>query len=61
MCSSDLGFATADTLQQAENAILSRSQPLFSYSPSEDGVFGVFDVEVFVHDPIINTDGSGLG
>ena len=28
---------------------------------SEDGVFGVFDVEVFVHDPIINTDGSGLG
>ena len=28
---------------------------------SEDGVFGVFDVEVFVHDPIISTDGSGLG
>ena len=27
----------------------------------EDGVFGVFDVEVFVHDPIISTDGSGLG
>ena len=28
---------------------------------SQDGVLRVFDVEVFVHDPIINTDGSGLG
>ena len=27
----------------------------------EDGVFGMFDVSVFVHAPIINTDGSGLG
>ena len=29
--------------------------------PCQDGVLRVFDVEVFVHDPIINTDGSGLG
>ena len=34
------GFAPSETLQQAENAILSRCQPLFSYSPANEGVFG---------------------
>lgn len=34
------GFATTETLQQAENAILSRSQPLLRYSPDGEGVFG---------------------
>ncbi len=34
------GFATSETLQQAENAILSRCQPLFRYSPDNEGVFG---------------------
>lgn len=34
------GFAATATLQQAENAILSRTQPLFRYSPDGEGVFG---------------------
>ncbi|MEN8170824.1 MAG: 4Fe-4S binding protein [Pseudomonadota bacterium] len=34
------GFPPTETLQQAENAILSRSQPLFRYSPDSEGVFG---------------------
>jgi pyruvate-ferredoxin/flavodoxin oxidoreductase len=34
------GFAPTETLQQAENAILSRVQPLLRYSPEGKGVFG---------------------
>ncbi|MDH5785392.1 MAG: 4Fe-4S binding protein [Chromatiales bacterium] len=34
------GFAANETLQQAENAILGRLQPLFHYSPEGEGVFG---------------------
>jgi pyruvate-ferredoxin/flavodoxin oxidoreductase len=34
------GFSPTQTLQQAENAILSRAQPLFRYSPEGEGVFG---------------------
>ncbi|MCW8918843.1 MAG: 4Fe-4S binding protein [Gammaproteobacteria bacterium] len=34
------GFAATATLQQAESALLSRSQPLFRYSPEGEGVFG---------------------
>ncbi len=34
------GFATSATLQQAENAVISRAQPLFRYQPNGEGVFG---------------------
>jgi pyruvate-ferredoxin/flavodoxin oxidoreductase len=34
------GFAAIATLQQAENALLSRTQPLFRYAPDAEGVFG---------------------
>jgi pyruvate-ferredoxin/flavodoxin oxidoreductase len=34
------GFAPTATLQQAENALLSRTLPLFRYAPDGEGVFG---------------------
>jgi pyruvate-ferredoxin/flavodoxin oxidoreductase len=34
------GFTTTETLELAEQAILSRTQPLFHYQPDGEGVFG---------------------
>ena len=52
------GGCTVDLNAQLWGLIESMEKPKVT---REDGVFGVFDVEVFVHDPIISTDGSGLG